>query len=228
MNTTLEDLLLSTYYALATLYFTANGKSWRNNSGWMSPEEQHLCHWAGVTCIQTATSAVVGLNLSHNDLAGSLPTEIGLLTNITSLSLSQNHLMGPVPSELGYLQQLQQLHLDRNHFSGSLPVEIATNLPRLEEASLHGNDLVAGLRNFSPCNSITTPKSLLADCAGAVTTNTDLETGRPKVLCPCCTTCCYTVVDRHSTGSKDEVVCIAQQPYMYPKLTNSSYHEESP
>ncbi|KAG7365801.1 RHS repeat-associated core domain containing protein [Nitzschia inconspicua] len=220
MNTTLEDLLLSTYFALATLYFTANGKSWRNNSGWMSSEE-HLCHWTGVTCIQTEIPTLVGLNLSNNGLSGTLPTEIGLLTNITSLSLSHNHLMGPVPSELGYLQQLQQLHLDRNRFSGSLPVEITTNLPRLDVASFHGNDLVAGLRNFALCNSTTTPESLLADCAGAAgaavkttTTTAGLETGgRPKVLCPCCTTCCYEVADGRSTRSKDKLVCITQQPW---------------
>lgn len=35
-------------YALATLYYSTNGNSWKNNEGWLEPVDE--CTWAGVTC----------------------------------------------------------------------------------------------------------------------------------------------------------------------------------
>ena len=51
------------------------------------------------------------LNLSHNQLTGSIPPEIGNLTNLTYLNLESNQLTGSIPSEIGNLTNLTELKL---------------------------------------------------------------------------------------------------------------------
>jgi Leucine rich repeat len=213
-------------YSLTTLYFATNGKSWRNASGWLSTAEMDICEWAEVECdVDFRRHVVVALDLSNGNLAGTLPTEIGFLTDLTILTLSNNHLKGSIPIEIAYLKKLRQLHLDNNRFSGSLPVEIAMNLPKLEAASFHDNDLVAGLRNFHPCDA--SPSSLTGDCGR----NPKEENSPPKVLCPCCTTCCYqdSILDDHKN---DDWKCEQHDPYADPKNQSSSatgkyFHNQS-
>ena len=51
----------------------------------------------------TAFCLVETLQFSHTMLSGSLPTEIGLLTNLVSVELNNNAIVGPLPSEIGML-----------------------------------------------------------------------------------------------------------------------------
>ena len=64
------------------------------------------------------------LNLRNNDLTGSIPPEIGNLTNLSSLGLSENQLTGEIPSEIGNLTNLTDLYLQTNRLSGIIPDEI--------------------------------------------------------------------------------------------------------
>lgn len=64
---------------------------------------------------------LVTLDLDNNQLSGTLPTEIGLLTSAASLSFSTNLLEGVVPSELGDLQSLVSFAANVNFLSGALP-----------------------------------------------------------------------------------------------------------
>jgi len=70
------------------------------------------------------------LNLGENQLTGSIPPEIGNLTNLTYLDLGGNQLTGEIPSEIVNLTNLERLYLERNELSGSIPLEIdnLTNL----------------------------------------------------------------------------------------------------
>ena len=52
---------------------------------------------------------------------GSIPSELGLLTQLTKLSLTQNSLEGTVPIEIGNLSQLRFLELHFNDLTGSVP-----------------------------------------------------------------------------------------------------------
>ena len=70
-----------------------------------------------------AWTAMAHLDMSHSQLIGSIPSEVGFMSNLTSLTLSYNSLSGPVPSALGGLAAsgvLTSLDLDGNAFSGSL------------------------------------------------------------------------------------------------------------
>jgi internalin A len=77
------------------------------------------------------------LNLSSNQMTGSLPAEIRKLKNLEKLNLSNNEMSG-IPAEIGQLEKLQELDLSNNLFTG-LPYEIG-DLTNLETLKLTGND----------------------------------------------------------------------------------------
>ena len=73
--------------------------------------------------------SVVSLDLSNNNLEGSLPAEVRLLVNLETLDLSNNQFTG-VPAEIGQLTQLRVLNLSNNPITG-LPHELG-NLSNLQ------------------------------------------------------------------------------------------------
>ena len=80
------------------------------------------------------------LNLGWNGLTGSIPPEIGNLTNLTYLNLYSNQITGEIPPEIGNLTNLTHLRLGYNQLTGSIPPEIG-NLTNLTYLSLSGNQL---------------------------------------------------------------------------------------
>ena len=119
--------------------------------------------WRGVTILGTPKRATL-LNLSRHQLDGSIPPELGLLTELTVLDLSDNQLTGQIPEELGVLSNLRLLLIDgnelqgeiptslglldelvvlnigRNKLSGKIPTEFE-NLTKLDKLYLSGNEL---------------------------------------------------------------------------------------
>ena len=80
------------------------------------------------------------LDLYNQELTGSIPSEIGCLTNLTYLGLSENQLTGEIPSEIGNLTNLERLWLYNNQLTGEIPSEIG-NLTNLTNLWLHNNQL---------------------------------------------------------------------------------------
>ena len=64
------------------------------------------------------------LDLTFNDLTGSIPPEIELLINLTYLNLGYNQLIGPIPSEIGNLTNLTYLTLYNNQLTETIPESI--------------------------------------------------------------------------------------------------------
>ena len=76
--------------------------------------------------------------MSHNRLSGSIPNEIGRLTNLYLLGLSANNLEGPIPASFADLVNLERLFLGNNSLSGEVPDFIYQR--NFEALTLDGNN----------------------------------------------------------------------------------------
>jgi len=85
------------------------------------------------------------LYLNNNQLTGSIPPEIGNLTNLTGLILFNNQLTGEIPSEIGNLTNLTQLYLNSNQLTGSIPPEIGNLTNLTTYLSLSSNQLTGSI-----------------------------------------------------------------------------------
>ena len=88
-----------------------------------------ILEWEGVE-FDGNPQRVRKLVLPDWGLTGTIPFEIGLLTELTRLILHSeygpipNFLTGPIPAELGNLRKLEILSLDGNFLSGGIPEEL--------------------------------------------------------------------------------------------------------
>jgi hypothetical protein len=70
-------------YALATLFYSTNGNSWYSKTHWRSNRDE--CAWDAVYCDDN--DSIEALNLDSNNLVGTIPNELGLLTNMSKSSV---------------------------------------------------------------------------------------------------------------------------------------------
>ena len=107
--------------ALIALYHATGGPLWTDKSGWLGPAGTE-CEWHGVSCgypagHPEATPFVESIELSQNNLAGSIPLELGHLKNLQWLSVVLNRLTGTFPE-----------FLIERWLSGSLSIAAEANL----------------------------------------------------------------------------------------------------
>ena len=150
--------------ALVALYRATDGANWDESDNWLS--ELPINTWSGVTTNEDGH--VTKLLLSHNNLSGRLPPEIGdlvhleilqlngnslsgnipleigRLAKVRYLSLGENELEGPIPPEIGGLASVDTLFLSYNNLSGPIPSEIG-NVASLEWLALYENELTGPL-----------------------------------------------------------------------------------
>mmetsp|Transcript_26890 Transcript_26890/g.31711 ORF Transcript_26890/g.31711 Transcript_26890/m.31711 type:complete len:1775 (-) Transcript_26890:503-5827(-) len=112
----------SSYIALSLLYHSTNGANWSQTTNWLVGEPCGSVIWYNVKC---SSNQVVYLNSRENNLAGTLPSEMGFLTSLTALALDTNKLTGTLPSELGLLTAIvEDFRPHTNKFTGTFPSEI--------------------------------------------------------------------------------------------------------
>ena len=121
---------------LEALYHATGGPSWTRADNWLT--DAPLSDWFGVEVDPWNRVRVLGL--PNNGLSGSIPPELGNLTELVVLALENNSLTGPIPGELGGLTNLSRLYIYSNELSGSIPPELG-NLAKLLELSLFDNSL---------------------------------------------------------------------------------------
>ncbi|CAL5343994.1 hypothetical protein CsSME_00029167 [Camellia sinensis var. sinensis] len=91
----------------------------------------------------TRLSGLLGLNLSHNNLSGSIPKSINGLKSLESLDFSNNQLSSTIPESMSALNFLSHLNLSYNNFSGHIPT--GKQLQTLDDPSIYiGNDELCG------------------------------------------------------------------------------------
>jgi hypothetical protein len=91
--------------ALAAVYTSTNGASWTNKTGRLTDTDVN--NWFGVT--RQFDGKVLWLQVPNNNLVGTIPIEIG---DLTQLNPSNNPgISGSIPAEIGSLSQLSTMYL---------------------------------------------------------------------------------------------------------------------
>ena len=80
------------------------------------------------------------MELSYNQLSGSIPPELGNLSGLIILDIGGNQLSGSIPLELGNLTRLNVLWLQDNQLSGDVPSALANLTNLLDPGQFNGND----------------------------------------------------------------------------------------
>jgi hypothetical protein len=80
------------------------------------------------------------LDIFYNSITGDVPKELENLSNLEWLIISCTNLAGSIPKEIGNLTKLQYLNLWGNKLTGEIPAELGY-LTELEKLSLENNQL---------------------------------------------------------------------------------------
>ena len=114
-----------------------------------------LCEHTPSACDGSYSSSTLSM---HAGLNGVLPTELGLLTNLTSITIFNSTLSGTLPTQLAKLSKLHYMFLAKNNHTGALPTQLG-QLTQLTNLNLDFNKfsgvvptqlgLLTGLGTFS-------------------------------------------------------------------------------
>lgn len=74
------------------------------------------------------------MRLHRNNLNGTLPSEIGLATNLRSFLVSSNQITGTLPPEYGQWTSMEDFDVSLNDMSGTIPSTYATNWENYDES----------------------------------------------------------------------------------------------
>ena len=128
------------------------------------------------------------MSLHTNDLTGSIPVELGGLSQLRGLYLFENHLSGPVPAELSNLANLEELFLDQNQLQGAIPATLG-NLTKLRWLGLSCNRLTgripSELGNIQTLTLLELAGNRLAVGSGQLPENLELEGRTVVLISPC-------------------------------------------
>lgn len=167
--------------ALMALYNATDGPNWKGNHYWGS--EVPVDYWRGVGT--DANGRVVRLHLPNSQLTGTIPPELGNLSELESLFLFGNNLTGPIPPQLGNLSNLHWLAISENQLTGPIPPELG-KLENLIHLNLGQNRLTgsipAELGNLAKLRSLILELNQLTGCIPNVLRQLPIANDYLKVL----------------------------------------------
>ncbi|KAF8037367.1 hypothetical protein BT93_B0317 [Corymbia citriodora subsp. variegata] len=117
-----------------------------------SPQSSNPCDWWGITCNYNWTR-VTGVNLSGNNISGTMFQNFSALTELSHLDLSANTISGQIPPDLSHCNNLVYLNLSHNILDGELNL---VGLNKLHTLDLTKNRISGEIRTSFPaiCNSL--------------------------------------------------------------------------
>ncbi|KAJ0054285.1 hypothetical protein Pint_03132 [Pistacia integerrima] len=119
--------------------------SWNFNNN----TEGYICKFAGVECWHPDENKVLNLRLSDMGLKGEFPRGIKNCSSMTGLDLSSNNLSGSLPEDISHLVGfLTALDLSSNNSLVRIPAQLG-QLGRLKTFSVANNQLSGQIPSFS-------------------------------------------------------------------------------
>eukprot|EP01018_Ginkgo_biloba_P022082 Gb_26318 [translate_table: standard] len=107
-----------------------------------------VCSYKGVFCSRALDDpkifVVAGIDLNHADIAGYLPQELGLLTDLALFHINTNRFCGTVPHSFKKLINLYELDISNNRFAGPFP-KVVLSLPTLKYLDIRFNEFEGSL-----------------------------------------------------------------------------------
>jgi len=123
--------------ALVAIYKSTNGDEWTDNTNWLS--DSSVSTWKGIS-VSIAGDRVTQIDLADNNVTGTIPSEIGDLTDLLFLKMGNNPLGGTLPSQIGSCTNLYAIQIFNTNLEGAIPPEIG-NLENLNTIQLYNNQL---------------------------------------------------------------------------------------
>lgn len=136
------ETLFTQRYVLTLLHLTSQDGLFSENE--YPPDTTHECEWRGIQCSDNNVVTTLSITSEHHQqrIGGTLIEEIGSLVFLETLQLSNNDLKGSIPHSFSNLFSLRKLDLSKNTLTGSIPDDFFFNqLEKLEYMSLANNHL---------------------------------------------------------------------------------------
>lgn len=122
----MSDPISSEQY-LTIFYEKLNGMKWLKNLNWCSTAP--LSEWYGVET--DSGGNIIGINLHHNQLEGTLPPELFMISTLRILILSSNKIEGNIPESFA-TSSIETLDLSKNSLGGVLSLPVVESISRMK------------------------------------------------------------------------------------------------
>eukprot|EP00727_Mastigamoeba_balamuthi_P002786 m51a1_g12504 putative leucine rich repeat protein (720) ;mRNA; f:1260-4290 len=105
---------------LEMLFVATDGPNWAFNKNWLKgdPCKMGVGEWYGIDC--DAGNNVIAINLGFNNLGGTLPSVLSMLTSLKFLYLHDNNIGGQLPDDIAFYTATH-VYLNDNKFTGQVP-----------------------------------------------------------------------------------------------------------
>ena len=143
-----SDEQILTRYSLATFFYATNGPTTWDSSirenGWLTDAPE--CEWGSTANNQCSMGKYTSLTLDFIGVSGTIPQELGLLTDLVRFSVrgsvgTANVVSGTIPDIFGSVSNMQTIRLNDNDLTGFIPSSFGS----MEDCMvliLSGNSLV--------------------------------------------------------------------------------------
>lgn len=133
-----RECRLADSLSLLKVHEATDGLNWTNTWNLNEP----VTNWYGVTFDEY--DCVEGLDLSDNNLSGSIPPEIGDLYSLHYLYLDSNRLQGSIPYEMININNIIYIDLSNNYLSGCYNANLNDMNIKWDDAFICNNKISDG------------------------------------------------------------------------------------
>ncbi|KAH7517918.1 hypothetical protein FEM48_Zijuj09G0115200 [Ziziphus jujuba var. spinosa] len=135
-----NDRLKRAYIGLQALKKAIYSDPYNFTGNWVGA---NVCAYKGVFCApaldDSNISVVAGLDLNHGDIAGHLPAELALMTDVALFHLNSNRFCGIIPESFKRLKLMHEFDVSNNRLVGPFP-KVVLQWPEVTYLDLRYNE----------------------------------------------------------------------------------------